>query len=561
LSVVAEAFPYGWWPLDEPLGSDVAASIAGDGAPDLISVSGVTFGVAGAVGLWDTEVQVLNATLSTYTGFIAPPFGGITATSHQFWGVWITPNETVGPYRLRLNYTTSPFAVAATIGYSLGAPFYTNSGSPQGAQTPANVPHHYGVQVYQETITGTSYLRMIPYFDGVAMAGVQTLSSYVGAAATATEMTPVSVELIAAHATGAALFSNLTGTPTWTEQYSAVFGTTEAEHLEAIANVVPEITLDTLPADLSTAPLGYPNLNGVSALDAFNEIILTEQGAIYSATSGTLTAPVEVVKVRTRDRVEDVDYTFNVETEASGGTDFIRDITNMVQTATVDGPETSATYTDTTLTARVGSKNTSETLPLRDYVDLFTWATDRVVRGANVNLRAASLTIDALTTPTDRSADLLALIPGDRIQATGLPSSLGFTTWDGWLLGVEETHSLTEHSFTLYLQPVLPDPIILDTDLLTAGDAVTLTSNINNSVTSISLTSTGGLWTTGADLPQVIRIGTECMTLSAVSGASSPQTGTVTRGATDPITGLVTTAAAQVAGETVELAEYGVLAF
>jgi hypothetical protein len=441
---------------------------------------------------------------------------------------------------------------------SMSAGFITAVNGPDVA---AKTAYYISVGSTATRAAGVWTLVFELFVDGVSY-GTSTWSDSVITSLTDADKTPTRVKILTGQiAAYTNYISRLSHSIDPIRDFTAYMDLDAAETIALLALTATEVALDSIPA-LSTALLATSvgEFSG-STLDGINDVIRAEQGAVYSATTGTLTAPVEKVTVRARDRVAAVDYTFNVETEASGGTDFIRDITNMVQTVTVDGPETSATYTDTTLTARVGSKNTSESLPLRDYVDLYTWATDRVTRGANVNLRAASLTIDALTTPTDRTADLLALIPGDRIQATGLPASLGFTTWDGWLLGVEEAHSLTEHTFTLYLQPVLPDPIILDTDLLAAGDAVTLTSNINSSVTSISMTSTGGLWTTGADLPQVIRIGSECMTLSAVSGASSPQTGTVARGATDPVTGLATTAAAQVAGAQIELADYGVLAF
>lgn len=338
---------------------------------------------------------------------------------------------------------------------------------------------------------------------------------------------------------------------------------TAADRISALAATAPELELDTLPT-LSTAIYAGDDPGGDSTLDALNNVIRAEQGHIYTATTGTLTAPTQKVKVRERDRPSTVTYSFNAETEASGATDFVRDITNMLATITVDGPITSAVYTDSSLTSRASAKNASESLPLRDYTDLYTWGTDRVARGANVVLRAASLTIDAFTTPTDRSSSLLALVPGDRIQITGLPSTqLGFSTSDGWLLGVDEHQSLTEHTFTLYLQPVLLRPIILDTDVLTAGGNLSLTSSITNSTTSISVTSSDGtlLSTAGGDYPQKFRLENEVITATAVSGASSPQTMTATRASTDPITGLATTAAAHAAAVQVEVADPAYLAF
>lgn len=60
----------------------------------------------------------------------------------------------------------------------------------------------------------------------------------------------------------------------------------------------------------------------------------------------------------------------------------------------------------------------------------------------------------------------------------------------------------------------------------------TLTADVDSSTTSLSVTTTdsGDLWsTTASDYPINIVVGGEVMTLTAVSGASSPQTFTVTR--------------------------------
>jgi hypothetical protein len=54
----------------------------------------------------------------------------------------------------------------------------------------------------------------------------------------------------------------------------------------------------------------------------------------------------------------------------------------------------------------------SETVLLEDPDELRLWGQDRLNRGKNVGIRIDTVTVDAVTTPTDRSADLLALVPG-----------------------------------------------------------------------------------------------------------------------------------------------------
>jgi hypothetical protein len=62
-----------------------------------------------------------------------------------------------------------------------------------------------------------------------------------------------------------------------------------------------------------------------------------------------------------------------------------------------------------------------------------------------------------------------------------------------------------------------------------ASGELTLNTGINSSVTSISVESTGALLST-TETPYTIQFDDEQMTVTAVSGASSPQTVTVTRG-------------------------------
>jgi hypothetical protein len=167
------------------------------------------------------------------------------------------------------------------------------------------------------------------------------------------------------------------------------------------------------------------------------------------------------------------------------------------------------------------------------------------MRGAITRLKMVTIRVDAMTTPTDRSADLLALIPGDRVEFTGLPSTvLGFSTWEGWFLGATETHNVSEHTFELSFAPVLPDTAIFDTDRFMASGELTLSGNINSSDTSITIASTGALLSTTEE-PYSIILDSEELTVTTVTGASSPQTVTVTRGANG------TTAASHTSGAVV----------
>ena len=75
--------------------------------------------------------------------------------------------------------------------------------------------------------------------------------------------------------------------------------------------------------------------------------------------------------------------------------------------------------------------------------------------------------------------------------------------------------------------------ILDDTDKRVDSDSTTLTNNVTNSATSFQVTIVSGsaLWTTASgDMPMLIRVGGEIMSVGSVTGTSSPQTfGSITR--------------------------------
>ncbi|MCY0961523.1 hypothetical protein OTB19_32195, partial [Streptomyces sp. H27-H5] len=74
---------------------------------------------------------------------------------------------------------------------------------------------------------------------------------------------------------------------------------------------------------------------------------------------------------------------------------------------------------------------------------------------------------------------------------------------------------------------VVDDPVTGRVDT----DGSTLAAGVNSTATSLSVATVGApLWTTaGSDLPVDIEVDGEVMRVTAISGASSPQTFTVTR--------------------------------
>jgi hypothetical protein len=116
------------------------------------------------------------------------------------------------------------------------------------------------------------------------------------------------------------------------------------------------------------------------------------------------------------------------------------------------------------------------------------------------------------------------------------------------IVGYSETIDPFSHIVTFNCMPADPYTVaVYDTSRYDA-DGSTLTSNVTATATSISATKGGTtLWTTdAAQMPFDIRVGGERMTVTNITGSSSPQTMTVTRS----VNGV---SKAQTAGTAIEL--------
>ncbi|WP_328620729.1 hypothetical protein [Streptomyces sp. NBC_00354] len=141
----------------------------------------------------------------------------------------------------------------------------------------------------------------------------------------------------------------------------------------------------------------------------------------------------------------------------------------------------------------------------------------------HVNLAAAPSLIPAI----------LALDIGDRIQIINPPSWLPPGPIDLIVEGYTETIGHPNGwDIVLNCSPAGPWTVAVTNDSTlaradTAGSQ--LASGVSSSATSLSVATTSGpLWSTaGAEVPFDIQIGGEIMTVSAISGAVSPQTFTV----------------------------------
>lgn len=162
-----------------------------------------------------------------------------------------------------------------------------------------------------------------------------------------------------------------------------------------------------------------------------------------------------------------------------------------------------------------------------------------------VNLASPAVALDAVT-----SQSMLDLSIDDRFTISNPKTGQTPNQITQLARGYSERLNVFEHSVAINSAPENPyETIVLDVaSVKVDGNASSLASGVTTTATSLSVATTDGvMWTTSAgQWPFSIGISGERMTVTAVSGASSPQTFTVIRS----INGVVKTHSA---GEAVRL--------
>jgi hypothetical protein len=146
---------------------------------------------------------------------------------------------------------------------------------------------------------------------------------------------------------------------------------------------------------------------------------------------------------------------------------------------------------------------------------------------------ALGLTLDSDDTLPLRQA-ALDVDTDDLIRVVGAGSYIGvFDPIDQLVRGTKETLSNIEHVLLFNTTPATPYAVaVLDAAaaVLDSGTS-TLAAGYSSSATTLSVATAnaGDLWATAGIFPRVIVVAGETMTVSAISGATSPQTFTVSR--------------------------------
>jgi len=187
----------------------------------------------------------------------------------------------------------------------------------------------------------------------------------------------------------------------------------------------------------------------------------------------------------------------------------------------------------------IGRYQVSETYSLASDAQLPDYAHWRLSLGTVDELRYPSvgfalehpdIASDAVVVSSLRRADL-----GQRLELTGpFPAWLPPDPVDTIIIGSEETLGVYDHSIVYNCVPGEPYRIGMWTggaEHRWGGEGSTITSSITTTATSVSVSfGTGVRWVTDpAEFPFDARIGAEVVTVTAITGTTSPQTATVTR--------------------------------
>lgn len=565
---------YMQWPLDDPPGEQSRETVRGELNLTLSTAAPsnaiVTQHAEGIAGISDEQLELGSVT--TAVEYLSPIDSQVIAYesgSLGAWGVWVTPVDATAATILTLEVSIA--GLGQTIGFRLesegagvrlvgfaGTTETTTLGLIAGpAYVSWLITHLGGTSAGDVDVGFTVSDAYGARGESIAFGGSGSVAS---AAQKATNFVSVNVGDGANRA--AVRLSRLSHTSAELSEYYLLPGASLNERLAAVSQMAegrfgywfagatyydPDLFLP----GLWDVKAGEMNKSG-SVLDAVNDIARTEQGYLFVKTSGTVTSPTDFVVLRPRERPEAVTASFDIEDEGAEAPTIVRDITNLLRAIEVNGPSESVYVTDSTITNRTAGVGSGETELLLSR-NLREWGEDRLIQGTNLRMRIVRAAFDAFNTPTDRSADLTGLVLGDRVELTGLPvTQLGFGTWEGWLLGASETHTLEEHTFELALAPVLGHDPVFDTDRFMSDGALTLNTNINSFGTSFVYATTGPEFVSST-LPVTIIVDDEQMSVTSVNQGTN--TLTVTRGVNG------TTGASHSSGAVIELTSEVVYAF
>lgn len=534
-----------YWPMEDGPGADLAASAIPDTSPMTYAITTPTFGTTVtefpcASSLVTLDGARMVAPVPSYTDtneqsirFLAKwpssgiPDGAVVLRAYcpggtlQLWDlVYVTGASAFGNGKLNLHiYDSSGSEVDAsgniTFGQDGDATLVVIEMTQSGADVVWNVvlrqpglivALEFGDTTTGNTVGNVSYIEFNPNgdIDGLAVGHLHVLNDILDTGASVAEFDAFRFE----HAD---------------------------DRIDRLADENGEIITVTGTSDVRMGPQ-YPD----TLLALLRQVEATDQGILYDGVGPGLS-----YICRTSRESQAVDLTLDASTGQAFGLDPIDDdqrTRNLVQATRVQGG--SAVYEDTSGaagTSVIGIYDDSITVNPGGDTALSDYASWLVHSGTIVGYRYPQLGLALHHDPT-LAAGWLAVTPGARVDVTNIEDVRTQHPAGTISLAVEGyTQRLTQFTWDVELvcspyevwqvgQYAATSGDTNEHVLRAEGDGSTLASAASAGATSLSVaTASGPLWTTDSDdLPMTIEVEGTPITVTAISGGSSPQTFTVT---------------------------------
>lgn len=525
--------PAAYWPIEDGSASTQAANAVLDGAPLMVVKGTVRFaGDTGPAG--SGPVADLRG-----GGELSAPLPSITSTSYRIEFAAKFSTFAAGDYSFVLDWYTADntlWEIAAwpQVDGGLGLQYSDSAGNPFGPFT-SNVAvddgvwHHVRVDMSQSGSNTTAKV----YLDGALVINQATAQPW--SPPTKVVVDPSGAPNEALPTVGhLAVWGPWSSTVDTLAAFKGYAGETAGARFTRLCGE-EGITGQVSGTSSSTATVGAQTVASFLTLARAAEA--ADQGLLYE----DATSPALILRARTaqynRSVALTLDYAAGQVAPPMQPTDDDQRLRNDWTVKRTNG--SSARYVADTGplgTASVGVYNDEVTVDLASDGDLLYDAQWRVHLGTTDDLRWPQVPINLAAQPSLISGWLGCDI-GARLQVTNPPAELAPDTIDQQIEGYSETLGPFTWSVVANCSPAQPWQVWtiegagntgrFDTDGSTLAAAVTATAT---SLSVAAVDATKPLWTTdAAQMPFDINIDGERITVTAITGGSSPQAFTVTR--------------------------------
>jgi hypothetical protein len=543
-----QAFAY--WPMEDASGaSQFASAVTGvapmsiTGSPTLATYSTITASDAlpsfttgtGATGHIPTYTPG-SQSQSGITCYVAIPSGGESSQA-------ILSIGTTGSLTWELYYVSTGGGQLGVRGRDASGTLQLDTGT--AAVSVNGVPVVVGLTVLQadatnvyaqldvQTVSGGSNSDVTVFIQGATYTAGRFVSVRV---APAGALTGTAVGHIAVSTNPVVSFSD----------YQGNLGEAAAVRFQRLCNYInmpSHIVLSGVTFNIG--PAMGPQHSG-AFLDLLQECVDVDGGLLFELTDRL------GLGYRCRDTVENqasavlaLDYSLGQLSEVPAPVDDDQYTRNDITVTRLNGSSTRAVQSTGTLNnqtppAGVGTYATSITVNVQSDAQTADEAGRRLYMGTLAEPRYPDVSLQLARTEITSSATLrqnaLALMPGDRLTIANPPAWLPPDTISAIVLGYTETFDQFLHSIKWNTMPESGWRVAVSDDA-TFGradtDGSTLAAPVTATAASLQVattTASSPLWSAaGGDAPFDVMVGGERMTVTSVTGSTSPQTFNVTR--------------------------------